>query len=113
MALPVSTIYISSGLHPFPIVVYEGLGCGDRNIFECRQHISDVQATGLQSEQGNERKVLGPGCGHFQSTEMRLGMRRVREGKGRSRKTMDPEARDGAILQSVVACAYCSRVGMA
>lgn len=44
-------IHIHSELHPLPTVVCEDLGFGDRERFECPQHINVAKATGLQSEQ--------------------------------------------------------------
>lgn len=69
MALPMSTIHIHSGLHPFPRVVDESLAYGDRNILEFHQHINALKVTGFQGEQRQERKIFGPSCGYFQSTE--------------------------------------------
>lgn len=52
-------IHIHSELHPLPTVVCEDLRYGDRERFECPQHINDAKATGLQSEQREreERKI--------------------------------------------------------
>lgn len=69
MVLPMSTIHIDSGLHPFPRVVDVSLVYGDRNILESHQHINALKVTEFQGVHRQERKLFGPSCGHFQSTE--------------------------------------------
>lgn len=59
-----------------PTVVYEGLGCGDRNRFECHQHISVDNATVRR-----ERKERLEDQTVVLSKAQGLGMRIVREVK--------------------------------
>lgn len=73
-ALPMRMIYIHSELHPLPSVVCEDLGYGNRDRFECHQHIlqpKDYRVSREWRERSKDHIVLI-------SKTQRLGMRMVR-----------------------------------